>query len=81
MIFIFLANQLTLITRYLFVVAKENYNSFQDLDKDMVSFFGLQDKETLGLKSVKMKVGLNYSLQFFIFIYLLVEKNKRVFKM
>ena len=79
-VLIYLTNQVTLIIRYLFVVIKEN-DGFTDLDEDLVSFLGLMDKDTLGIRKVKIKVALNYLLQYFIFLFLLIDKNEKVFSL
>lgn len=79
-VLIYLTNQVTLIIRYLFVVIKEK-DGFADLDEDLVSFLGLMDKDTLGIRKVKIKVALNYLLQYFIFLFLLIDKNEKVFSL
>lgn len=74
MVLIYLTNQVSLIIRYLFVVIKED-GGFASLDSDLVSLLGLMDKDTIGIKRVKVKVALNYLLQYFIFLYMLINKN------
>jgi hypothetical protein len=40
-VLIFLANHLTLLSRYIYVIGKENNSTIANLDKDMIAFFGL----------------------------------------
>ena len=81
LVMVMMTNQLTLVIRYLFVIGTKQLMMFNWLSQreDLVNLIGLTDKETLGFSSVKLKIALNYILQYIFFIFMLVKKNPKVF--
>jgi hypothetical protein len=79
---LFVYNQVSIFSRYTWYLVKTGFglSSLSASAQDLIKLIGLEEDNSIGIKSELLKTYLNYSLQIFLIVIIFKFRNENLFK-